>query len=176
MMKSIFTLLYASLLCVLMAGCTHTVKDKDLVHASYGAADGLLNGVEDKFFRKQPILVASFVNVDNLQQSSTFGRMIAEQISSRLAQHNYKVIEMKLRTDSVFVRAQTGEFLLSREVYEISSKHDAYSVVVGTYGASKETVYVTAKLLRVRDGIILSSYDYSLPLGPDTKKMLRKGR
>jgi TolB-like protein len=174
MMKSLLTLFYASLFCVLISGCTHAVKDKDLVRESYKAADALLNGVEDSFFKKQPILVASFVNVDNLQESSTLGRMVAEQISSRLAQHNYKVIEMKLRTDSIFVRAKTGEFLLSREIYEIGSKHDAYTVIVGTYGMSKETVYVTAKLLRVGDSIILNSYDYSLPLGPNTRQMLRR--
>jgi TolB-like protein len=185
-MKSMRTLFYVSLLFVLMAGCSYfIVRDQNLVKASYVAADMLLKGVKDinhlkprnnGVYTKQPILVASFVNIDDLQQSSTFGRIIAEQIGSRIAQKGYKVIELKLRTNSVFVQMQTGELLLSRKLREISLQHDAYAVVVGTYGASKESVYVTAKLIRSEDSVILSSYDYRLLVGPDTKQMLRKRR
>jgi len=186
MVKSTLTLFYAGLCCVLMVGCNFAVKDRDLVDASYVAADVLVGNIKDirmlgnvrqnDFYPTKPILIASFVNIDNVQQSSTFGRMVAEQIGSRIAQHGYKVIEMKLRTNSVFIQTQNGEFLLSRELHKISHQHDAYAVVVGTYGASKEIVYVTAKLIRVQDSVILSSYDYSLPVGEDTKRLLRKGR
>jgi TolB-like protein len=182
MMKKTLTLLYASLLSVAMAGCGSIIKDYNLVSSSHTAADKLLKGVKDipalvprnnGVYMKQPILVASFVNIDNVQQSSTFGRMTAEQIGSRLVQRGYKVIEMKMR-GSIFVQEKTGELLLSRELRQISLQHDAYAVVVGTYGASKGTVYVTAKLVRAEDNVILSSYDYRLPMGPDTKKMLQK--
>jgi TolB-like protein len=169
-----------------MTGCSYfIVRDYNLVKASYVAADMLLKGVKDihhlqprrnGIYTKQPILVASFVNIDDLQQSSTFGRMIAEQIGSRIAQKGYKVIELKLRTNTVFVQMQTGELLLSRKLREISLQHDAYAVVVGTYGDSKESVYVTAKIIRTEDSVILSSYDYRLFIGPDTKQMLRKRR
>lgn len=182
-MKSTRSLVYIGLLSVVIAGCSYFVKDWNLVHTSYIATDKLLKGVKDipafkprqnGVYTKQPILVTSFVNIDNVKQSSTFGRMIAEQIGSRIAQHGHKVIEMKMRTGSIFVQEQTGELLLSRRLREISVQHDAYAVVVGTYGVSKETVYVTAKLVRAEDSVILSSYDYSLPVGPDTKKMLQK--
>jgi TolB-like protein len=186
MMKPTRTLFYVSLLFVLMAGCSYfIVRDQNLVKASYVAADMLLKGVKDihhlkprrnGIYTKQPILVASFVNIDDLQQSSTFGRIIAEQIGSRIAQRGYKVIELKLRIHTVFVQMQTGELLLSRKLREISLQHDAYAVVVGTYAASKESVYVTAKLIRSEDSVILSSYDYRLAVGPDTKQMLRKKR
>ncbi len=174
MMKKTLTLFYVSLLTVAIAGCASIGKDYNLVSSSYSAADKLLkaarqNGIDTK----QVILVTSFVNIDNVQQSSTFGRMTAEQIGSRLVQRGYKVIEMKMR-GTVFVQEKTGELLLSRQLRQITLQHDAYAVVVGTYGASKGTVYVTAKLVRAADNVILSSYDYRLPMGPDTKKMLRK--
>jgi len=172
MMKKTLTLFYASLLTVVMAGCAYFVKDGNLVSSSHTAADHLLKGVS-RIETKQPILVTSFVNIDDVQQSSTFGRMTAEQIGSRIVQRGYKVIEMKMR-GSVFVQEKTGELLLSRQLRQISLEHDAYAVVVGTYGASKGTVYVTAKLVRAADNVILSSYDYRLTIGPDTKKMLQK--
>ncbi len=186
MMKATRTFFYVSLVLVLITGCSYIMRmDRDLVRASYSAADLLLKGVKDirslkprhnGIYTRQPFLVASFVNIDDLQQSSTFGRIVAEQIGSRIAQKGYKVIELKLRTSSVFVQQHTGELLLSRELREISLQHDAYAVVVGTYAASKEIVYVTAKLVRTEDNVILSSSDYSLPVGSDTKYLLRKRR
>jgi TolB-like protein len=109
-----------------------------------------------------------------VQRSSTFGRVIAEQMASRLSQKGYKVIEIKMRSDSIFIKEQTGELMLSRELQKISNKHNAYAVIVGTYGLGRYSVYVTAKLIRTKDNVILNAYDYSLPIGPDTKKMLRR--
>ncbi|MCK5876622.1 MAG: hypothetical protein KAG43_03215 [Candidatus Marithrix sp.] len=181
-MKQIFT---SFLVVLFVAGCSMFSKDYNLISTSYKATDKLLRGVRDihqleprynGVYTRQPILVTSFVNVDNVQQSSTFGRVIGEQIGSRLAQRGYKIIEMKMRTSNVFVQERTGELLLSRELREISFQHDAYAVVVGTYGIGKESVYVTAKLVRAKDSVILSSYDYYLPIGPNTKRMLQKQR
>ncbi len=144
-----------------------------LIKASYKAIDALLKLATDlQRYPNKPILVSSFVNVDNVQVSSTFGRIIAEQMSSRIAQHTYKVVELKLRS-SLFIKEKTGELLLSRELRDISLQHDAYAVLVGTYAASKRKVYVNAKLVSAQDSIILAAYDYELPIGPDTKQLLQ---
>ena len=191
MMKSILSFCFISLLTLLMSGCGYFLGqdqafvDRDLVRTSYQAVDTLLKGVQNisalrgnpqhnGVYTNPPILVASFVNIDNVQRSSTFGRVIAEQMASRLSQKGYKVIEMKMRSDSIFIKEQTGELMLSRELRQISQKHKAYAVIVGTYGVSKYVVYLTAKLIRTKDNVILSAYDYSLPVGPDTKIMLRR--
>jgi len=157
------------------------IEDIDLVKTSYSAADSILEEARQhsknniklaQFDPTKTILVASFVNIDDVQTSSTFGRIIAEQIGSRVSQQGYKVVEMKLR-GSVFVQEQTGELLLSREILEISSNHNADAVIVGTYAESKTTVYVTVKLIRAADAVIIASQDYSLPVGPDTKRLLK---
>lgn len=160
---------------------THYSTDypKGLIGTNYRAADSLIKDSRtDKLYLSSPVLITSFVNIDDVQHSSTFGRIIAEQIGSRIAQQGYKVIEMKMRTDNIFIRGNTfrgdeGEFMLSRELRDISLKHNAQVVVVGTYAESQRRVYVTAKLVRTSDSVILTSYDYELPVGPDTKRMLR---
>lgn len=175
----------------LMVGCSSQPKNKqiedaDLVKTSYHAADALLgeishhyknpnNGKGLNLLPSKPILVASFVNIDNVHRSSTFGRMVAEQIGSAISKKGFKVFEMKLR-HNVFIQEQTGELLLSREIREISLQHNAHAVLVGTYAAGKRTVYVNAKLVRANDGVVLASHDYGLPIGPDTKHMLNKRR
>jgi len=163
---------------------THYNTDypKGLIGANYRAADALLQrdpGLQ--FNRSRPLLVTSFVDIDDVQRSSTFGLAIAEQVGSRIAQQGYKVVEMKMRTSNIFVRGnrfphEQGEFMLSRELHEISLQHDAYAIVVGTYAQSKRRVYVTAKMIDTANNTILSAYDYELPVGPDTKHLLRSNR
>jgi TolB-like protein len=143
--------------------------------ANYKAADSLLNKIQPKLPKDSPILVASFVNIDDLDNSSTFGRVVSEQFASRFKQRNYATIEMKLRTN-VFIRADSGEFLLSRELAEISTKHRAQAVVVGTYAVASKKVYLTTRVINVSDGRVLSSYDYDIPITSDVFKMLLKGK
>jgi len=148
---------------------------RPLPGANYKAADALLNTIHPKLSKDSPILVASFVNIDALDDSSTFGRVVAEQVASRFKQRNYSTIELKLRTN-VFIREGTGELLLSREVSEISNKHRAQAVVVGTYAVASKRVYITARVVNAADGRVLSSYDYDMPITSDIFKMLLKGK
>ncbi len=168
------TLFCASILCVFMTSCSYFTSSENLVRSSYNATDMLLRSVKTSdVSARHPILVTSLVDINNLSKSSTFGRMVSEQISSRLVQQGYKVKELKMRTDSVFVQETKGEFLLSRALQNISVQHNAHVVVVGTYAkASKEAVYVNVKLVRAQDGVILSAYDYRVNINAKMKSMI----
>jgi TolB-like protein len=150
-------------------------NDDVITAANYKAADYLIAKSPKDMLKTGPLLVASFVNVDNLNESSTFGRMVSEQISSRFKQLGYTSIEMKLRT-TIFIKEGSGEFLLSRELSEISSKHNANAVVVGTYAIASDRVYLTVRVVNAADSTILASYDYNIPMTRDVFKMLLKGR
>jgi TolB-like protein len=164
-----------------IAGCSETntvrpqIADTDLIATNHNAAESLLNLSSANLSKSQPVLVASFVDVDNLDSSSTFGRITSEQIASKLSQSGYPVIELKLR-NNVFIKEQSGEFILSRELVNLSTEHDAQAVLAGTYAVGTNSVWVTSKLIRTTDGVILSSYDYVLPMGPDTRALLRNSR
>src|SRR5712692_5938972 len=68
-------------------------RDLDIVTVSYAATDQLVNEAADAIDRGKPLLVASVADVDNLDQSSSFGLIVSEQISSRLSQLGYTVVE-----------------------------------------------------------------------------------
>ncbi len=158
-------------LCMLLSANLSGCRDANLIGSSYTAADRLIEQAKPPLIPDQPILIASFVNIDNLEESSTFGRTISEYIGSRLNQNDYRVIEMKLRK-SVFMKKSAGEFLLSRDLKDISTRHNAQAIVVGTYATAKSVVYISARIIRLSDSVILSSYAYKLPLGKNTRKML----
>ncbi|MCP5424510.1 MAG: hypothetical protein H6970_05520 [Gammaproteobacteria bacterium] len=148
-----------------------TKQDNDLVVESYQAADFLMSQVPWLKEDRGPLLVATFVDVNALENSSALGRIVAEQVSSRFAQQGFSVIEMKLR-NNIFIRQNGGEFVLSRDVRELSQTHNASAVLAGTYAVGRRSVYVSARLIRAADSLVLSGYDYSLPIGPDTRALL----
>jgi TolB-like protein len=147
------------------------VQDSDLVVASYQAADSMLEQVPWLRDSHQPLLTGTFVNVNSLENSSSLGRIITDQIASRFAQKGFTMIEVTLR-NNIFVKENAGEFVLSRSVQDISRSHNVAAVIAGTYAVGKNSVYVSARLIRAADSLILAGYDYNLPLGPDTKALV----
>lgn len=58
---------------------------------SYDAADKLISTAQYSLTPSTPILIGTLNNVDKLERSSTFGRIVAEQISSRFSQRGFRV-------------------------------------------------------------------------------------
>ena len=165
---------------LLLTGCASSesdvpkyspVRDANLIQKDYAAAEVLLKQVPWLKTYHQPLLTASFADINSLDTSSALGRMISEQISSRFAQEGFTMIEMRLRKN-VFIQKDSGEFVLSREVRDLSRVQNAAAVIAGTYAVGRRTVYVSARLIRAADNLILASYDYRLPLGPNTRALL----
>jgi TolB-like protein len=147
------------------------ISDVDLVANSYQAAERLLRGLQQPLDPEKPILVATLVDVADMQHSSNLGRIVSEQVSSRLTQLGYQTREMKFR-GSFLVQRGGGEFVLSRALRDISQKQDAQAVVAGVYAVAQDGVYVTLRMVRATDSAVIASYDYRLPLGPDTAYLL----
>lgn len=147
------------------------IQDANLVDANYKAADALLTRAPWLKERRDPLLAATFVDINNLEMSSGLGRVIGEQLGSKFAQQGFTVVEIKMR-NNIFVREGSGEFALSRSVKEISQSHNAAAVIAGTYAVGRQSVFVNARLIRATDNLVLASYDYVLPMGPDAKALL----
>jgi TolB-like protein len=147
------------------------VVDADIVAHSYQAAERLLRNARQPLDREKPILVASLVNVANMEQTSNLGRIVSEQMSSRLNQLGHHTREVKFR-GSVLVTRGGGEFALSRMVREISDKQEAQAVLAGVYAVARNAVFITLRMIRAEDGAVIGAYDYALPLGPDTAALL----
>lgn len=147
----------------------------DLIGSSYKAADALSMAATQKWHQPirqdSPILVATLVNIDTLEASSRLGRLIAEQLQARFSQLGYAVVEVKLRNGTLFVKQDAGELLLSRELKDISTTHHAKVVVVGTYAAARDKVFVNLKMVG-DDNVVIGSYDYALAQNNDVRALL----
>lgn len=163
-----------------LTGCADTGPTYELaaqskfVNANHQAIDKLIASLRHSIPQDQPLLVATVVSVDSMTETARLGRTLSEQYTSRLTQLGYPVIEAKLR-GSLFVREGKGEFLLSREIKEISARHKASFVLVGTYSPAKDYVYINIKLIEAREGnfgLMVGGHDYALPVNRSIAAMI----
>ncbi|MEX2334793.1 MAG: FlgO family outer membrane protein [Pseudohongiella sp.] len=160
-----------------VSGCKTVARTigNPVITPNHQAAQSLLDVARHQLDPASRMLAASFADIDNLSQSSSFGRIASQQLVSSFAAEGYQFVELLLR-NNVYVDQRQGEFLLSRTLSDISAEHDADVVLVGTYAVAERNIYVTARLIRTRDNIILASHDYAVPYTPDMRRLLRPER
>lgn len=141
------------------------------VAANYEAADALLAQLRGRLAADKPLIMATVVNIDALDQSSTLGRLVSEQVSSRLAQGGLRMLEMKLRT-SVYMKRHMGEMMLTREVGEVAHNHNAQAVVVGSYAETSDAVFVNVKVVHPQTNQVLAANDFVLAKDGVVRSML----
>ncbi len=119
-----------------------------------------------------PIAVTTFVDIDNLYQSSTFGRLASEQLMSELVMLGYNVIEIRL-SEALQIMAEAGEFGLSRETRTLRNTQQLSGVVVGTYAASPLRVYLNARIVDPRTESVVSVGSVEMAKTTELAKLLR---
>lgn len=175
-MKNLALLLCTVVLTACATGPSYQgAQTSDFTSANYAAVDRLVAATAVPVDKKVPMLIATVVNIDSLNQSSRFGRLVSEQIATRLTQRGYNVVEMKLRSD-VYIREGTGELLLSRNVRDLSKSYNAQVVVVGSYAVAADYVYLTLKTVTITDNRVIAAVNYLLPLTQNNQALLAEQR
>lgn len=121
--------------------------------------------------KDQPILVATFVSIDDMSASTTFGRLASQLVANRLVQDGYSVKDINY-TGAVTVREGTGELVLTRDVARISRSLHAQAVVAGTYAVAGRQIFLNVRLLNAETGDILSAADVVIRRDPNTDGLM----
>jgi TolB-like protein len=164
-------------LAILLGGCAFeqinysSVAANDFVAANYRAADALQAQLKGKLSGDQPLIMATLVNIDALEHSSMLGRVVSEQIATRMAQGGLPVLEMKLR-NSVYLKRNQGELMLTRELGEVAGTHNAQAVVVGSYAETRDTIFINVKVIQPTTNLVLAGHDYVLAKQGTIRSML----
>ncbi len=132
----------------------------DQIHAYFR---GNLNG---------PIAVTTFVDIDNLYESSTFGRLLGEQMMSELSMRGYNVIELR-QSEAMQVSYDQGEFALSRDTNILRRNQNVGAIVVGTYAVSPVRVYLNTRILDPKNAMITSVGSVEMSKTKEMDRLLR---
>ncbi len=144
----------------------------DVLAGSYVAADVIAAKLIEKVDERATLIAASFVNINNLEETSPLGRLLSEQMSSRMAQNGFRVLELKLRLNSIYIKEGQGEFLLSRDIQKIGESHSSNFVIVGTYTVAVRSIYVCVRIVNTFDNTVITGYDFQLARTFETDSLL----
>lgn len=95
---------------------------------------------------KKHIIMTSVVNLDDLYETSGFGRTLTESLATRLFHHGFGILEVR-KSAELLIKNNTGELMLTRDARLIATEYPAAAVVVGTYSLTPKTVIVNVRLL-----------------------------
>jgi TolB-like protein len=173
----------AALLALMLSACSSTppkdeanystVSSNQFIASNYKAADSLMLQLSGKLVADKPLIMATIVNIDALEETSTLGRLISEQISTRMAQGGMSMLEMKLR-NSVYLKRNQGELMLTREIGEVAQTHNAQAIVVGSYAETSDMVFVNIKVIQPNTNYVLAGQDYVLAKEAIVRSMLQR--
>jgi len=106
--------------------------------------------------RALPTIVSSIADVNNLSETSQFGRILTENLIHELQVKNWNMIDARFTKNIIFNPA--GEFSLSRDLDKLrSSSTPVGNVLTGTYVNTIDGVIVNLRLINVANGIVLST-------------------
>jgi len=149
-----------------------------LARQTYDAVDRLIRQAHRRGEETSiPMVVATLSNIDTMEHTNRFGRVVGEQISSRLTQQGITTSELKLRK-SVNIKqsrdnlSQGGEYILSRDINDIRTEYKVGYAVTGTYGIAEDSVMVNLKLIDIKNGHIAAATDYSVDINDDVDALI----
>lgn len=110
------------------------------------------------------VAIVGAVPLSDLKRETEFGRMMAEYLLTDLSDRGLKVTELRLGKE-INILAQTGEFILSRNINELANNNQELDyVVVSTFSNTRKTLVLQGRLVSLKDGIIKTAWRYTLPL------------
>ncbi len=116
----------------------------------------LLAGSKEPVAGQLRVTVASFVNLDQVYETSALGRYLGEQMLHELQRARVDAVDVRMMP-AMQISKGHGEYALSRDMAELNYVHHADSVVAGTYSVAAGQIFVNARLLENGTGLLLSS-------------------
>lgn len=156
------SILLALYFTILTAGCgaveprkAVSVAAPDFFGISEELAQQLILNKRGDFGLEDRLVFSTLVNLDDLYQTSKFGRTMSEALATRLFQHGYGVVELR-KIGNILVKDKSGELALSRETKRLAAQYEADAIVAGTYSMTPGSVIINVKVLDIDSQEVLS--------------------
>ena len=103
----------------------------------------------------KPVLITSFVRLDEFKKTTEFGRIVSESLINELSNRGFDITEFRGQM-AVSVNDE-GEYFISRKPHELKSKIPNTYVVVGTYSRQMGKIMLNARVIDNITGKIITS-------------------
>jgi TolB-like protein len=148
---------------VLLTGCSPTVHTGGTVSVVTPDFFGLGEEVAQQLAQNfrygratgMSLMLTTMVEVDNLYETSRFGRTFTESLATRLFRHGFGVVEIR-KASELLVKNNSGELMLTRDAKLLAREQRVHGIVVGTYSLTPQTVILNVRILDAASQNVLS--------------------
>ncbi len=108
-----------------------------------------------KLDTNKPVLITSFVRLDEFKKTTEFGRIVSESLINELSNKGFEITEF--RGQMAISVNDEGEYFISRKPHELKNKIPNTYVVVGTYSRQAGKIMINARVIDNITGKIITS-------------------
>ncbi len=147
--------LISTTILILLLGCStrSLVVVQSFSQGVHQVSADLLQNADFEAQKSKTVLFTSMVNIDNMENSSKFGRLFSESLMTDFKINGWRVLEY--RGTDIVTLSQHGEFMLNRgKLRELSGD---VLVLVGTYGLVKGDLVVNTRLINSSVSEVISA-------------------
>lgn len=136
-------------------------NDRQLNIVTQPTLEGTINSLATQMMRNQkmstykPVLITSFVRLDNFKKTTEFGRIVSESLINEMSNRGFNIIEYRGQM-AVSVN-EKGEYFITRNPHKLKDKVPNTYVVVGTYSRQYGKVMLNARVMDNITGKIITS-------------------
>ena len=136
-------------------------NDRQMNITSQATLEGTINSLATQMMRNQkmstskPVLITSFVRLDNFKKTTEFGRIVSESLINEMSNRGFNIIEYRGQM-AVSVN-ERGEYFITRNPHKMKDKVPNTYVVVGTYSRQYGKVMLNARVMDNITGRIITS-------------------
>ena len=130
---------------------THKTLNKTIVDL----ADRLFSSSRIRNTNMSDIAITSFVDLDQFNKTTHFGRTISESFFDELFVRGFNVTDFRGQ-NSLSVNAN-GEYFITRNVEKLSKNIMNQYVLVGTYSKFEDSISINARIMDNSNGRIVAS-------------------
>lgn len=114
-----------------------------------------LDRVYHAHLRTRPTVITSFVNLNDLAETSGLGRLVGEHLLHELQIRSWAVTDIRLTKDVVV--NERGEFSLSRDMKHLRESFPVANIVTGTYSTTVDGVLLSVRIIDSASGHVIST-------------------
>ncbi len=139
----------------------NVAKDKQQNVTTQATLEATINSLATQMMRNRkmnttkPVLITSFVRLDNFKKTTEFGRIVSESLINELSNRGFNIIEY--RGQMAVSINEKGEYFITRNPHKLKDKVPDTYVVVGTYSRQFGKVMLNARVMDNVTGKIISS-------------------
>ncbi len=138
-----------------LTGGTVSVVSPDFFGIGEDVARQLTANLKRPLANDRRLIMTTIVNIDDLDQTSRFGRTLTEALSTRLFRQGFGVVDVR-KTSDLFIRDDSGEFMLTRDASLLAEENDAEAVIAGTYSLTPNSVILNIRMIDAGSRDVLS--------------------